>query len=154
MKFTNKIGLAKISSIRALVLQTTAVALLAPMSVSAGVVVVVGAKSPAAKLGSEQAAQLYLGKAATLPGAGDVQLVDQSEGSAIRDTFYSKVVGKTPTQVKAIWSRLAFSGTARPPKEVASAADVKRAVSADPNAVGYIDSSEVDASVKVVLSVD
>ena len=150
MKTKISFGALRKSALHALI----AVVLLAPSLASAGVVMVVGAKSPAGKLTADQAAQLFLGKAATLPGAGDAQLIDQAEGSAIRDTFYNKVVGKTPTQVKAIWSRLAFSGTARPPKEVANAAEVKKAVGADPNAIGYIDSSEVDASVKVVLSAD
>ena len=131
-----------------------AVAALLPLASQAGVVLVVSAKSGAAKLTNEQAAQLFLGKSPTLPGAGEAVLIDQAEGSPVRDAFYGKVVGKSPAQVKAIWSRLVFSGSARPPKEAASSAEVKKLVAANPNAIGYIDSADVDASVKVLLSAD
>lgn len=54
--------------------------------------------------------------------------------------------------MKALWTRLIFTGKAKPPKEVASDADLKKAVAADPKAIGYIKKSEVDGSVKVVFS--
>lgn len=127
---------------------------LLPLASQAGVVLVAGAKSGASKLTAEQATQLFLGKSAALPGAGEAVLIDQAEGSPVRDAFYGKVVGKSPAQVKAIWSRLVFSGSAKPPKEAANAAEVKKLVAADPNAVGYIDSADVDGSVKVLLSAD
>ena len=38
------------------------------------------------------------------------------------------------------------------PKEVADSAAVKAAVAANPKAIGYIDKSAVDATVKVVYS--
>jgi hypothetical protein len=47
-----------------------------------------------------------------------------------------------------------FTGQGQPPKEVADPASVKKAVAADPKTVGYIDKSDVDASVKVVLSLN
>jgi ABC-type phosphate transport system substrate-binding protein len=48
-----------------------------------------------------------------------------------------------------------FSGKATPPKELlSSSADVKKFVAANPDAIGYIEKSAVDGSVKVVLTVD
>lgn len=129
-------------------------ALSIPLLAHAGVAVVVGAKSLATKLSTEQARQLFLAKTTTLPGAGQAVLIDQAEGSPIRDAFYAKVAAKSATQVKTLWARLIFSGAAQPPKAVASAAEVKKLLADNPDAIGYIDSSEVDASVKVVLSVD
>ncbi|HEY0939693.1 MAG TPA: hypothetical protein VGE08_06315 [Steroidobacter sp.] len=41
---------------------------------------------------------------------------------------------------------------ATPPKAVATGADVKMALAGDPKAIGYIDKSEVDDSVKVVFT--
>lgn len=117
----------------------------------AQVAVVVGAKSPAASLSPEQAASLFLGKSNDLPGAGSATLLDQPESSQIREVFYSKVAGKTAPQVKAAWSRLVFSGKAALPKELPNSAEVKKAVIANPNAVGYIEKSAVDNTVKVLL---
>lgn len=117
-------------------------------------VVVVGAKSPATTLSKDQVAALFLGKSTQLPGAGIPVLYDHLETAEIRQQFYTKVTDKTPSQVKAVWSRLVFSGKGSPPKELATSADVKKAVSANPDAVGYIEKSAVDSSVKVVFSAD
>lgn len=58
------------------------------------------------------------------------------------------------SQVKATWARLIFTGKAHAPREVADAAAVKKAVAADPKALGYIQKSELDPSVKVLLTLD
>ncbi|MBC3881445.1 hypothetical protein H8K35_08900 [Undibacterium sp. LX40W] len=120
----------------------------------AQIAVVVSAKSPASGLNKEQTAALFLGKSTQLPGAGSPVLVDQGESSDVRKNFYGKVADKTPAQVKAIWARLVFSGKSAPPKEVASSADVKKLVAGNPDAVGYIEKSSVDSSVKVLLEID
>lgn len=120
----------------------------------AQIVVVAGAKSTAAVLTREQASALFLGKSTQLPGAGIPVLIDQVESVDARQIFYSKVTEKTPAQVKAVWSRLVFSGKGSPPKEVANSAEVKRLVNANPDAVGYIEKSAVDATVKVLFSVE
>lgn len=130
------------------------VSVAAAFAAQAQVAVVVGAKSPATALSAEQAAGLFLGKSDQLPGAGTALLLDQTEGSAVRELFYTKVAGKSGAQVKAAWSRLVFSGKATPPKELGSSAEVKKMVAANPNAVGYIEKSAVDGSVKVLLSED
>jgi hypothetical protein len=62
--------------------------------------------------------------------------------------------GQDLAQVKATWSRLVFTGKASPPKELPDAAAVKKAVAADPKAIGYIEKSEVDSTVKVLLSLN
>lgn len=120
----------------------------------AQVAVVVGAKSPTATMTADQVAGIFLGKSSTLPGGATAAAADQSESAAIREQFYTKVTGKQAAQVKAAWSRLVFSGKGTPPKELASSADVKKFVAGNPDAIGYIEKSAVDGSVKVVFSVD
>jgi ABC-type phosphate transport system substrate-binding protein len=78
--------------------------------------------------------------------------VDQTEGSAIRLEFYKKLADKEASQVKAIWSKLVFTGKGTLPREMASNDAVKKAVAADTNAIGYIEKSAVDGSVKVVAT--
>ncbi|AGX88003.1 hypothetical protein [Candidatus Symbiobacter mobilis] len=135
------------------ILATVALALWAQTSV-AQVAVVVGAGSPATSLTLEQAASLFLGKSGQLPGFGTALLLDLPDSSSAREHFYTKVTGKSAAQIKAAWSRLMFSGKATPPKEVANSAAVKKAVAAHPGTVGYIEKSQVDSSVKVLLAVD
>lgn len=120
----------------------------------AQVVVVVGAKSNAAKLNKDQAAALFLGKSFQLPGAGIPVLIDQPESSEARQVFYSKVAEKTPVQVKAIWSRLVFSGKGTIPKEVSSSEEVKKLLNNNPDAIAYIEKAAIDSSVKVLFAVE
>ena len=123
-----------------------AAACLAMAPALAEVVVVVNPKSAVASMSNEEAAQFFLGKSSTMTP------IDQAESAPLRAEFYKKVTGKEPSQVKALWSKLVFTGKATMPKEVAGSADVKKAVAADPKAIGYIEKSAVDASVKVVLT--
>lgn len=116
------------------------------LSASAETVVIVSQKNPATRMFSEQASQFFLGKSALFTP------VDQAEGSPIRADFYRKVADKDAGQVKALWSKLVFTGKATPPKEYAGNAEVKKAVAADPKAIGYIDKSAVDDTVKVILT--
>jgi ABC-type phosphate transport system substrate-binding protein len=118
----------------------------AALPASAEIVVIVNKDNPASRMFSEQASQFFLGKSAMFTP------VDQAEGSKIRADFYQKVADKDPAQVKAIWSKLVFTGKATPPKEYKSNAEVKKAVAEDPKAIGYIDKSAVDDSVKVILT--
>lgn len=116
----------------------------------AGISVIVSAKSPAGSLDKAAVASLYLGKTTALPGGGSAKLYDLPDASPIRERFYQAVAGKSASQVKAVWSRLVFSGRALPPHELASDAAVVKAVAADPAAVGYVDDSALDGSVKAV----
>jgi ABC-type phosphate transport system substrate-binding protein len=113
---------------------------------SAEIVVIVSKQNPATRMFSEQASQFFLGKSNLFTP------VDQADGSAIRNEFYKKVADKDAAQVKALWSKLVFTGKATPPKEYPNSADVKKAVAADPKAIGYIDKSAVDDTVKVILT--
>jgi ABC-type phosphate transport system substrate-binding protein len=112
----------------------------------ADVVVVVSAKSTTTTMTPDEISQIYLGKSKAMRPV-------ETSGSPIRSQFYSKVAGKDEAQVKAIWSKLVFTGKATAPKELPTSADVVKAVAADPEAIGYIDKSAVDSSVKVVYSV-
>ncbi|MET0265266.1 MAG: hypothetical protein ABW202_06610 [Duganella sp.] len=119
----------------------------------AEIVVIVSAKSAATALTEEQAADVFLGKSNTLPGGGQAVPVDQSESSAVREQFYTKVAGKTGAQMKAYWSKLIFTGKGQAPKDAGDSAAVKALVAGNPNIIGYIDKSAADATVKVLLTI-
>jgi len=131
-------------------LVAAAVWIAAPVA-NAETVVIVAAGSPVTALTADQAADLFLGRANAFPSGGAATPVDQTDGSAVRDDFYNKVANKSGAQVKAYWAKLVFTGKGQPPKEVGDSAAVKGAVAGNPAAVGYVDKSVVDASVKVVL---
>jgi ABC-type phosphate transport system substrate-binding protein len=121
-------------------------------AVAGEIAVIVNPKNTSASLTADQVEGVFLGKSTSLPGAGNAVPGDQSDGSAIRDDFYQKATGKSNAQVKAIWSRLIFSGKSTPPKALGSSDEVKKLVASDANAIGYIEKSAADASVKIVLT--
>jgi len=112
----------------------------------AEVVIVVNPKAAESALTKDQVAQFFLGKSTSMTP------IDQPDNAPVRAEFYKKVADKDAAQAKALWSKLVFTGKATMPKEVADHAAVKAAVAANPKAIGYIDKSAVDASVKVVLT--
>lgn len=113
----------------------------------AELVIIVNPQNPATRMFPSQAAQFFLG------GSVLFTPVEQAEGSPIRAEFYKKVLEKEPAQVQGIWSKIVFTGKGKAPKEYKSSAEVKKAVGASVNAIGYIEKSEVDDSVKVVATV-
>lgn len=112
----------------------------------AEVVVVVNPKAADSSLSKDQVAQYFLGKSTSMTP------VDQPESAPIHGEFYKKVTDKEASQVKSLWSKLVFTGKATMPKEAADSAAVKKAVAADPKAIGYIEKSAVDSTVKVVYT--
>jgi len=119
----------------------------------ADVAVVVNPGSGVTSLSDSQAKALFLGKSKKFPNGSKATPVDQKEGSSTRTTFNKKVLKKSDSQVKAYWSKMVFSGKASPLKSVADDAAVKAFVAGTSGAVGYIDSSQVDGSVTVVLTI-
>ena len=112
----------------------------------AEVVAVVNPKAAESSMTKDQVSQFFLGKSSAYTP------VDQPDSAPIRAEFYKKVTDKEASQVKALWSKLVFTGKATMPKEAGDSAAVKKAVAADPKAIGYIEKSAVDASVKVVYT--
>jgi ABC-type phosphate transport system substrate-binding protein len=118
----------------------------------ADVVAVVSSKSSVTVLSKNQVVDLFLGKASRFPDGEQAVPIDQVEGSAARDEFYAKFTRKSAAQVKAHWSKIIFTGRGQPPKEVSDSVEAKKQVVQNPKAIGYIERSLVDGSVRVLLS--
>ena len=114
-------------------------------------VAVVSAKSQVTSLSRDQVSDIFLGKLSRFPDGVLAAPIDQEEGSRTRDDFYRRLADKTPAQLKAYWSKIIFTGRGQPPETVANGIEVKRRLAANPAAIGYIDSTLVDASVRVLF---
>ncbi|MFZ6798714.1 hypothetical protein [Undibacterium sp. Di24W] len=114
-------------------------------------VIVVSAKSTVGNLTKDQVADIFLGNSKEFPGGGQALPLILASG-AVRTEFFDKILGKNEAQAKAIWSRLVFSGKGSAPREVADSAEVVKLIAANPNCIGIIEKSAVNASVKVVLT--
>ena len=132
-----------------------AAALALPASAAADeLVVVVSARSPVNALRQEQVADIFLGQIGRFPDGSEARALDQPLGSPLRNRFYARVASKSPALLKAHWSRMIFTGRGQPPKELPNSAAVRKMVADNPGAMGYIERSALDASVKPVLVVD
>jgi ABC-type phosphate transport system substrate-binding protein len=114
------------------------------------VVAVVSAKSAIVSLNANQVADIFLGKTSRFPDGSPAVPIDHSEDSPTREKFYSQYTGKSPAQVKSHWSKLIFTGRGQPPKQVSGSAEAKKVIAENPHAIGYIDQSLVDSSVRVL----
>lgn len=119
----------------------------------AEVAVIVHPSSNVTSMTDDDVSRLFLGKSNNFPGGGQAVPLNQDEGSPVRDKFNEAVCKKNASQYKAYWSQLVFTGKGTPPKDSGKDAGVKTLVAANPNMIGYIDSSAVDATVKVVYKV-
>ena len=102
----------------------------------------------AAPLTRDQLANVYLGHNQALTP------LDQPESAPIRADYYKRLTGRDASQIKAMWARLTFTGKGQSPRELSDSNAVKKAVAADPKAIGYIEKSAVDDSVKVLVNLD
>ena len=142
MPLMNRIGLGVIGLALSLNCGTT----------MADVVAVVSSRSPLTELSKNQVVDIFLGRVSRLPNGEQALPVDQAEGSAARDEFYAKFAGKSAAQLKSHWAKIIFTGRGQPPAEVSNSIEVKNLVIKKPHAIGYIEKSMVDGSVRVLLA--
>ncbi|BFM07964.1 phosphate ABC transporter substrate-binding protein [Halioxenophilus aromaticivorans] len=115
----------------------------------AGVVVIVH-PSNANALSATDISRLFLGKKRSFPDGNEAIPIDQSDSSPIRAAFTETVLKKNEQQIKSYWAQQLFTGKGTPPKAVGNSSEVKKLVASNPALIGYVDSAEVDDSVKVV----
>jgi hypothetical protein len=117
---------------------------------AAEIVVVTRAHGAIESLTREEAEQLYLGRLSALRDGTPVKLLDLPSGP-IRDAFYAALIGKNAAQTRAYWSRMVFTGRARPPREVLDVEQMREQLRSDPGFIGYLPSAEVDADLRVLV---
>lgn len=103
-----------------------------------------------AELDADYIQKIYTGKLASFPDGESVVAYNFEESNPLRQQFDEKVLHRQTQQIQALWAKLVFTGKGTPPTVAADPAEVMKAVAADAAAIGYVDASLVDASVKVV----
>jgi ABC-type phosphate transport system substrate-binding protein len=95
-------------------------------------------------------ARIYLKRRRYWADGDRIVPVNRDAESPTRDTFTRIVFDTSAWQQVMYWNRQYFMGVL-PPATLASDEAVKRFVASEPLAIGYIDASAVDDSVRVVL---
>ena len=128
--------------------------MLAAPAARAEIVLVTAIGSTVDALSRDEAEQLSLGRRATLSARGALTLLDLPSGP-VRDQFYRLLTGKNPSQIRAYWSRMVFTGRALPPTESADVNDARRILLENPNAIAYLPSTYADdPSLRVLLRLE
>lgn len=107
----------------------------------------------APELSKKLAKQIFLKKIDVLPNGVTATPIDLTDNNDVKWNFYQKIAGKKPAQIHSYWSRAVFSGRGSPPDQVHSVAELKRRLSKDTGAIGYIDEKDVSADMKVLLRI-
>ncbi|MEQ8185892.1 phosphate ABC transporter substrate-binding protein [Marinobacter salarius] len=115
-------------------------------------VVVVGHPGGPDSITSNQVRDIYLNRSQQLPNGQKAKPFELPEGDSARAEFHDKVTGRNDAQLKAFWSQQVFTGRGQPPAEQGNAAAMKATVASTPGSIGYLDSADVDSSVKVLLT--
>lgn len=93
--------------------------------------------------------RLYTLETRSWTDGASAKLYDLS-GQSEREAFCQAYTGKSASTIKTTWAKAVFTGRTVPPKVLDSDADVKKEVAKDKDAVGYVDESSLDGSVRVV----
>jgi ABC-type phosphate transport system substrate-binding protein len=96
--------------------------------------------------------RIYMGKTNNFNNGRAALPINATKGTATRAEFNKLVIERSDAQINAYWSKLLFTGKGTPPKELATDQEIIATVSANEDAVGYVDSSAVTDSVKVVAT--
>jgi len=94
-----------------------------------------------------EVSNIFLGKDKSMKG------VDHKDWTPTKDKFYTSVTNKNESQLKSYWSGLVFTGKGQPLPSVGGDAEVVARVAAEADAIGYVDASAVNDSVKVLFTI-
>lgn len=89
---------------------------------------------------------VFLGKKVSWDSGGRVILAVLKNGP-VADEFLGKAVDMSSSSFNNYWRRLAMTGGGAAPKSFETEDDLKKFVASTPGAIGFVDSSNADASV-------
>lgn len=119
----------------------------------AGVSVVVNPSVKLDQLSVLQIKYIYLGKSSLLPNGAKIIPADQNKDSPTRKIFYKKIIKKYGNRLKSYWSKRRFTGKGSPPKYFGDDSAILKLIATENNYIGYIDSTLINNSVKVIFEI-
>lgn len=96
---------------------------------------------------------IYLGRHRFWDDGSAIVALNLPAGTALRERFSQRVLRGDSAELTAYWNERYFHGVF-PPAVLSSSDAVKRYVASEPGAIGYIEATEVDSSVRVVLTLE
>jgi len=141
-------------SLAALIILGTVMAAGYARSAFAEVAVVVNKANPATTVTKGALGRYFLKKTTMWDTDIKIAPVDLPATDPVREEFSRTILGRTPRGVESHWISQSLLGGKSAPEVVNNSTLVKKYVAADPGAIGYINISDLDDSVKRVVVVD
>jgi ABC-type phosphate transport system substrate-binding protein len=117
-------------------------------------VLVVHKNNPTSILSRSQVIDLYMGKYIAFPDGSKAVPVDIEDDLETRTKFYDSLVGMPLARVNAYWSKVKFSGRARPPIQQKDEEAILNFIMKTENAIAYVYENSVTSDLKVVYRFD
>lgn len=133
-----------------LVLAIAAAMMLSPLA-SAELVIIVHPGGPDT-ITEQQVRDIYLNRSSQMPDGQRAVPFQLPAGNSMRDEFNERITERSDAWLKSFWARQVLTGKGQPPTEMSSASGMKSVVSSTLGAIGYLDSTLVDDSVKVAFT--
>jgi ABC-type phosphate transport system substrate-binding protein len=116
------------------------------------VAVIVNKSNPVQSMTMLQLRKIVLGQEPNWPGGKKIAVLMPTPGKPERDGTLRIVCGMNETDFSLHFLRATFSPDAGdPPKSIGSGTQLRALVAGTANAVGFIKTSDLDASVKIVM---
>lgn len=121
---------------------------------TADLAIVVNPQNPVADLSAKQVSKVFMGRLRMFPRTElETEVLDQGANEDEFKLFYRKLVRMSPSKLKRYRASYLFTGQGNLPLQLQDGQSVKSYVAGNATAIGYIDASLVDSSVKVIYSV-
>ena len=114
------------------------------------VVIIVNRENPVKTVKKSVLARYFLKKTTRWDSGTRVVPIDLTVSNPVRQEFSEGGLQKSPHEVEEYWIAESLTGGKLAPEIVSDPALVKKRVAADAGALGYVDKTQVDETVKVV----
>ncbi|MBI5150184.1 MAG: hypothetical protein HZA28_05385 [Candidatus Omnitrophica bacterium] len=118
------------------------------------VVVIVNKDNPVQTVKKSALVRYFMKKTTRWDNGTRVVPVDLTVSDSVRQEFSEGILKKSPHEVEEYWIAESLTGGKSAPEIVTDSVLVKKRVAADAGALGYIDRTQADATVKIVEIVD
>ncbi|WP_240615599.1 hypothetical protein [Alteromonas facilis] len=113
-------------------------------------VVVVNKNSAVEELTKKEVIDIYMGRYVSFPNGEPAKPIDFPANSEIKQRFYQMLVNQDERKIKSYWSRLLFSGRAKPPIETDSSDEVVTLLSTEYSGLAYVERELVTPEMRIV----
>ena len=118
------------------------------------VVVIVNKENPAKTVKKSALARYFLKKSTRWDSGARVVPIDLTVSDPAREEFSAGILKKSPREVEEYWIAESLTGGKSAPEIVTDSSLVKKRVASDAGALGYVDKTQVDETVKIIEIVE